>query len=144
MRRRGGWIATRDRGWIDDDGYFFHAGRADDVIISAGYTIGAVEVEDVLLQHPDVNEAAVIGVPDDLRGHVVKAFLVSKRESCSGFVSEIQEFVRTRLSAHEYPRLVAVVASLPKTPAGKVNRQALRDQEAAARGEVNSGIDGNE
>ncbi|MGI9408769.1 MAG: acyl-CoA synthetase [Hyphomicrobiaceae bacterium] len=145
VRRRGGWIATRDRGWVDGDGYFFHAGRADDVIISAGYTIGAVEVEDVLLQHPDVQEAAVIGVPDDLRGHVVKAFLVSRRESDPEFVGEIQEFVRTRLSAHEYPRMVAVVASLPKTPAGKVNRQMLRDQEAVAtEGRPSNGIDGNE
>ena len=133
VRRRGGWIATRDRGWIDSDGFFYHAGRADDVIISAGYTIGAVEVEDVLLQHPDVQEAAVIGVPDELRGHLVKAFIVSKRKGDVAFIGEIQDWVKTRLSAHEYPRQVAIVDALPKTPAGKVNRQALRDQEAAAR-----------
>ena len=143
VRRRGQWIATRDRGWVDGDGYFYHAGRADDVIISAGYTIGAVEVEDVLLQHPDVSEAAVIGVPDQLRGHVVKAYLVSHRSGGAEFTREIQEFVRTRLSAHEYPRVVAVIAALPKTPAGKVNRQALRDQEAAASLDGSShGIEG--
>ena len=77
--RRGAWFPTKDRGHVDDDGYFYHAGRADDVIISAGWTMSAVEIEDVLLRHPDVREAAVIGVADPLRGQVVKAFVVSAR-----------------------------------------------------------------
>ena len=77
--RRGAWFPTKDRGWVDADGYFYHAGRADDVIISAGWTMSAVEIEDVLLKHPDVREAAVIGVADALRGQVVKAFIVSPR-----------------------------------------------------------------
>ena len=123
------WFPTKDRGWIDEDGYFFHAGRADDVIISAGWTMSAVEIEDVLLQHPDVREAAAIGVPDALRGQVVKAFIVTDRRSDDAFASEIQDFVRTRLSQHEYPRIVAFVAELPKTPAGKVNRKVLRERE---------------
>lgn len=131
VRRRNTWIPTKDRGWIDADGYFFHGGRSDDVIISAGYTIGATEVEDALLRHPDVTEAAVIGVPDTLRGHVVKAFIVSRRQPGDAFVEEIQAFVRERLSQHEYPRHVAFVAELPKTPAGKVNRKVLREREAA-------------
>ena len=76
VRRHGAWFPTKDLGRIDEDGYFYHAGRADDVIISAGWTMSAVEIEDALLGHPDVREAAVIGVPDALRGQVVKAFVV--------------------------------------------------------------------
>jgi len=129
VRRRDRWIATKDLGWADENGWFFHAGRADDVIISAGWTMGAVEIEDALLKHPDVREAAVIGVPDAVRGQVVKAFLVSPRTGDAAFVREIQDFVRERLSAHEYPRHVAVVPALPRTPAGKVNRKVLREEE---------------
>lgn len=129
--RRDGWIPTKDRGWTDVNGWFFHAGRADDVIISAGWTMSAVEIEDVLLKHPDIMEAAAIGVPDATRGLIVKAFLVTRRTPDDAFVREVQDFVRERLSAHEYPRQIAVVAELPKTPAGKVNRKVLRDREAA-------------
>ena len=130
--RRGEWLATKDRGHVDEDGYFFHAGRADDVIISAGWTMSAVEIEDVLLAHADVSEAAVIGVADELRGQVVKAFIVSPRGGDNAFARELQEFTRTRLSQHEYPRQVAFVSALPKTPAGKVNRKALREAAAGA------------
>src|SRR5207247_8697019 len=77
--RRDGWFATKDRGRVDAEGYYFHAGRADDVIISAGWTMSAVEIEDVLLKHPDVSEAAAIGGADALRGQVEKAFIVSQR-----------------------------------------------------------------
>jgi acetyl-CoA synthetase len=128
--RRGAWFSTKDRGYVDEDGYFHHAGRADDVIISAGWTMSAVEIEDVLLRHPDVREVGVIGVPDALRGHVVKAFVVSARPGDEAFARELQEWTRTRLSQHEYPRHVAFVPALPKTPAGKVNRKALRQAEA--------------
>jgi acetyl-CoA synthetase len=130
--RRDAWFPTKDRGHVDGDGYFYHAGRADDVIISAGWTMSAVEIEDVLLRHPDVREAAVIGVADSLRGQVVKAFIVSARAGSDAFARELQEFTRTRLSQHEYPRQVAFVAALPKTPAGKVNRKALRAAEIGA------------
>jgi len=126
------WVATKDLGRTDADGYFYHAGRADDVIISAGWTMSAVEIEDAILKHPDVLEAAAIGVPDELRGQVVKAFVVSDREGDEAFTDEIQALVRNRLSQHEYPRLVAFVADLPKTPAGKVHRKMLRDQERQA------------
>jgi acetyl-CoA synthetase len=128
--RRGAWLSTKDRGWIDRDGYFHHAGRADDVIISAGWTIGATEVEDTLLKHPAVMEAAVIGVPDVTRGQVVKAFIVTRQPPAEALAAEIQDFVRARLSQHTYPRAIAFVAELPKTPAGKVNRKVLRDREA--------------
>lgn len=130
--RRDAWFPTKDRGWADADGYFYHAGRADDVIISAGWTISAVEVEGALLKHSDVREAAVIGVPDSLRGHVVKAFIVSPRRGDDAFARELQEWTRTRLAQHEYPRLVEFVTELPKTPAGKVNRKVLREREAGA------------
>ena len=130
--RRDAWFRTKDRGHVDGDGYFYHAGRADDVIISAGWTMSAIEIEDALLRHPDVREAAVIGVADAVRGQVVKAFIVSARGGDDAFARELQDFTRTRLSQHEYPRRVAFVAALPKTPAGKVNRKALRESEASA------------
>ncbi|PJI98395.1 acetyl-CoA synthetase [Acidovorax sp. 69] len=128
--RRGQWIPTKDLGRTDEDGYFFHGGRADDVIISAGWTMSAVEIENVILMHDDVLEAAVIGVPDAIRGQVVKAFVVSGRASSERFTEEVQRLVKTKLSQHEYPRHIAFVAELPKTPAGKVHRKVLREREA--------------
>ncbi|WP_296384759.1 acyl-CoA synthetase [Reyranella sp.] len=124
--RRDKWIATKDLGRTDEDGYFFHGGRADDVIISAGWTMSAIEIEDAVLKHPDVREVGAVGVPDKLRGQVVKAFVVADRPGDDGFTREIQDLVRQRLSQHEYPRLIEFVTELPKTPAGKVNRKILR------------------
>ena len=135
VMRRDGWFPTKDRGHMDADGYYFHGGRADDVIISAGWTMSAMEIEDTLLKHADVLEAAAIGVPDEIRGLVVKAFIVSGRRGDAGFVAELQKFAQEKLSRHEYPRLVVFTDELPKTPAGKVNRKILRDREAAARQE---------
>lgn len=132
--RNGEWFPTKDLARIDEDGYFEHAGRADDVIISAGWTMSAVEIEDAVLKHPDVHEAAAIGVPDELRGQVVKVFAVSQRPGNDDFIYEIQELVRDRLSRHEYPRIVEFVSELPKTPAGKVHRKKLRDREKVALG----------
>ena len=130
--RRDRWLASKDLGWTDEDGYFYHGGRADDVIISAGWTMSAVEIEDAMLKHPDVREAAAIGVKDAVRGQVVKAFIVSPRVGDDAFTHEIQQLVRERLSAHEYPRQIAFVTELPKTPAGKVNRKILREREVAS------------
>lgn len=130
--RKGEWIPTKDLGRVEEDGYYYHAGRADDVIISAGWTMSAVEIENAILLHPDVLEAAAIGVPDEVRGQVVKAFVVTGRAPGEPFVQEIQELVRSKLSQHEYPRHVAFVPELPKTPAGKVHRKVLREREAAA------------
>jgi acetyl-CoA synthetase len=127
--RNGHWLATKDLARVDSEGYFYHAGRADDVIISAGWTMSAVEIESAILKHPDVLEAAAIGVPDEGRGQVVKAFVVATRSGNESFAKEIQELVRNRLSQHEYPRHVAFVTELPKTPAGKLYRKALRDRE---------------
>jgi acetyl-CoA synthetase len=129
--RRETWIPTKDLGRVDEDAYFYHGGRADDVIISAGWTMSAIEIEDAILKHPQVQEAAAIGVPDALRGLAVKAFVVTERRGDDAFVKEIQDLVRTRLSAHEYPRHIAFVSELPKTPAGKVHRKVLRERELA-------------
>jgi acetyl-CoA synthetase len=128
VRRKGEWFLVKDRGFVDEDGYFHHGGRSDDVIISAGWTMSAVEIEDVLMSHPDVREAAVIGAADALRGQVAKAFVVAARRG-GGFEQELQDWVRTRLSLHEYPRRIEVVDELPKTPAGKIDRKTLREQD---------------
>ena len=134
VRRHDAWFPTKDRARTDSEGYFYHAGRADDVIISAGWTMSAVEIENALLAHPAVQSAAVIGVPDPLRGLIVKAFIVPSTGHATddSVIASIQACVRDRLSQHEYPRLVVFVPDLPRTPAGKINRKALRDQEANA------------
>jgi acetyl-CoA synthetase len=130
--RRNRWETTKDLAKIDADGYFYHAGRADDVIISAGWTMSAVEIENTLLKHPDVKEAAVIAVPDAIRGQVAKAFIVTDRLPNDEYADELTKFTRERLSQHEFPRHIAFVSEIPKTPAGKVNRKVLRDRESAA------------
>ncbi len=129
--RRDGWETTKDLATVDADGYFYHAGRADDVIISAGWTMSAVEIENTLLKHPDVREAGVIGVPDATRGQVAKAFIVTSRAPSTEYADELKNFTRERLSQHEFPRHIAFVAELPKTPAGKIHRKVLRDREVA-------------
>ena len=93
--------------------------------------MSAAEIENTLLKHPDVREAGVIAVPDATRGQVAKAFVVTDRASSEAYVKELQVFTRERLSQHEFPRHVAFVDELPKTPAGKINRKLLRDREAA-------------
>ncbi|WP_369805596.1 acyl-CoA synthetase [Sphingobium sp. EM0848] len=129
--RRDNWETTKDLARIDEDGYFYHCGRADDVIISAGWTMSPVEIENTMLKHPDVAEAAVIGVPDATRGQVVKGYVVAKRPGDPAFTKELQDFTRERLSQHEFPRIIEFVDELPKTPAGKINRKVLRDRESA-------------
>ncbi len=129
--KRDRWETTKDRAKIDDDGYFYHCGRADDVIISAGWTMSAVEIENTLLKHDAVLEAAVIGVPDPMRGQVVKAFIVSNQSESPALFEELKQFTREKLSQHEFPRIIEFVDELPKTPAGKVHRKVLRDREAA-------------
>jgi acetyl-CoA synthetase len=125
------WETTKDLAKLDAEGYLYHCGRADDVIISAGWTMSAVEIEATLLKHADVREAAVIGVADAVRGQVAKAFIVSDRAASDDYIDELKTFTRERLSQHEFPRHIAFVSELPKTPAGKVHRKVLRDREAA-------------
>ena len=124
----GDWMTTGDQGVIDDDGYFTFVGRDDDVITSAGYRIGPGEIEDCLIKHPAVALAAVIGKPDAVRTEIVKAFIVLKsgHERSDALAGDIQEFVRTHLSAHEYPREIAFIDEMPMTTTGKVIRRLLR------------------
>ena len=122
-------VPTKDLGRTDEDGYFFHGGRADDVIISAGWTMSAVEIEDALLKHPDVREVGVIGVPDELRGQVVKAFVVTDRQGDDAFAQgDPGPRARAPQPARVSAPVVEFVAELPKTPAGKVNRKVLRER----------------
>jgi acetyl-CoA synthetase len=134
----GEWFHTKDAAVQDEDGYFWYVGRADDVIIAAGYRIGPFEVESVCLEHPAVREAAVVASPDELRGSVVKAFIVLAEgyEPADELADELKVFVRGRLSAYAYPRRVEFVAELPKTLTGKIRRAELRqlELERAANG----------
>lgn len=127
---KGGWLLTGDLARMDEDGYFHFLGRDDDIITSAGYRIGPAEIEDVLLRHPAVALAAVVGKPDDLRTEIVKAFLVLRDGVApdEGLVADIQGFVRTRLAAYEYPREIAFLTEMPVTTTGKVIRRLLREQ----------------
>ncbi len=125
IRKRGEWFLIKDRGSMDAQGYFYHAGRSDDAIISAGYTISATEMEDVLLRHEDVKDVAVVGVKDEMRGLIPKAFVVSDRRGPE-FASELQAFAKEHLGKHEYPRAIAFLDALPRTTASKIDRKALR------------------
>lgn len=131
---RGAWMETGDRAVMDEQGYLFFLGRDDDVITSAGYRIGPGEVEDCLLRHPAVALAAVIGLPDAERTERVTAVIVAKPgiETGPALAAEIQDFVRTRLAAHLYPRQVEFRDALPQTATGKIMRGVLR-QELSAR-----------
>jgi acetyl-CoA synthetase len=124
----GDYLLTGDLGRQDADGYFWFQGRSDDVITSAGYRLGPGEIEDCLMKHPAVALAAAVGIPDPVRTEVVKAFLVLKpgRTGTPELAREIQEFVKTRLAAHEYPRLVEFIDALPMTTTGKIIRRELR------------------
>ncbi len=125
----GDWLLTGDLARRDDDGYFWFAGRSDDLITSAGYRIGPGEIEDCLLGHPAVSMAAVAGIPDPVRTEAVKAWIVLRPglTGSPGLAAEIQAFVKTRLAAHEYPRHVVFVDALPMTATGKIIRRQLRD-----------------
>jgi acetyl-CoA synthetase len=127
----GDWFHTKDAAELDEDGYVWYAGRADDVIISAGYRIGPFEVESACVEHPAVKEAAAVASPDARRGDVVKAFIVlaGSREPTDELADEIKQHVRERHSAYAYPREIEFVDDLPKTLTGKIRRVELREQE---------------
>ncbi len=130
----GEWFHTKDAASLDADGYVWYEGRADDVIIAAGYRIGPFEVESACLEHPAVAEAAAVASPDERRGNVVKAFIVlaEGHDPTDEVAEEIKAFVRDRLSAYAYPRRVEFVTELPKTLTGKIRRIELRQREAEA------------
>jgi acetyl-CoA synthetase len=132
----GEWFHTKDAATQDEDGYVWYAGRADDVIIAAGYRIGPFEVESACLEHPAVQEAAAVASPDERRGNVVKAFIVVAKGHAGSdeLAEEIKTFVRDRLSAYAYPRRIEFVSDLPKTLTGKIRRIELREREREAAG----------
>ena len=135
LRLAGRWLRKHDLARQDVNGYFWYHGRADDLIKSGGYRIGPAEVEDCLLTHPAVAEAAVVASPDAQRGHIVKAF-VRLRESASAsaeLTHALQDLVKTRLAAYKYPREVEYVDRFEMTSSGKINRKQLRAAEVARK-----------
>jgi len=129
-----GFYYTGDKACMDEDGYFWFIGRNDDVIKSSGYRIGPFEVESALLEHPAVQESAVVGSPDLIRGMIVKAFVVLKPgyQPSESLVRELQAHVRNTTAPYKYPRAIEFVPELPKTISGKIRRNVLRDQEMQA------------
>ncbi|MFC4713194.1 acyl-CoA synthetase MbcS [Planococcus dechangensis] len=125
---RGDWYLTGDQASRDEDGYFWFEGRSDDIIISSGYTIGPFEVEDALMKHPAVQECAVVAAPDEIRGNIVKAFVVLRNEidKNDGMVKELQDHVKGITAPYKYPRVIEFLTELPKTASGKIRRVELR------------------
>jgi acetyl-CoA synthetase len=128
-RRDGGTWRTGDRVGQDEDGYLHFEGRADDVIISAGYRIGPFEVESALVSHPAVAEAAAVAAPDPERGQVVRAVVVLRdgHEPSPALAQALQDHVKRQTAPYKYPRIVEFADDLPKTASGKVRRAVLRD-----------------
>jgi acetyl-CoA synthetase len=129
---RGDYYITGDRAKKDEDGYFWFEGRSDDIIISSGYTIGPFEVEDALVKHPLVKECAVVASPDEIRGHVVKAFIVLRDgvdRNDPDLIPNLQEHVKQLTAPYKYPRKIEFVDDLPKTTSGKIRRVELRQRE---------------
>ena len=131
---RGDYYITGDKAKKDEDGYFWFEGRSDDIIISSGYTIGPFEVEDALIKHSLVRECAVVASPDEIRGNVVKAFVVLQdnvEQEEETLIKLLQEHVKELTAPYKYPRKIEFVAELPKTTSGKIRRIELRQQELA-------------
>ncbi|MCZ2259729.1 acyl-CoA synthetase MbcS [Sporosarcina sp. G11-34] len=132
MQFRGDYYVTGDRAKMDEDGYFWFEGRGDDIIISSGYTIGPFEVEEALLQHGAIRECAVVASPDEVRGNVVKAFIVLRdpsRVNEEGLIKEIQDHVKALTAPYKYPRKIEFIDEMPKTASGKVMRVELRKRD---------------
>jgi len=130
-RFQGDWYLTGDTARRDEQGYYWFVGRADDVIKSAGYRIGPFEVESALIEHPAVVEAAVVGKPDPVRGCVIKAFVVLRKDHApdAALKAELQEHCKRVTAPYKYPREIEFVAELPKTVSGKIRRVELRGRE---------------
>jgi long-chain acyl-CoA synthetase len=123
-----GWLRTGDGGYVDEDGYLFLTDRIKDMIVSGGENVYPIEVEDVLAQHADVADVAVVGIPDAHWGELVKAFVIL-RPGCSGTGDELVAFARERLAGYKLPRAIEFVDDLPRTPSGKVLKRELRERE---------------
>jgi acetyl-CoA synthetase len=123
---------TLDLAWRDEWGYYWYVGRADDVIKSSGYRIGPFEVESALLEHPAVVETAITGVPDEVRGQIIKATVVLRKgyEPSEALKKELQEHVKRTTAPYKYPRIIEFVSELPKTISGKIRRVELRERDA--------------
>ncbi|MEQ6250254.1 AMP-binding protein [Sulfitobacter sp. HNIBRBA3233] len=121
-----GWNVTGDAFWMDDDGYLHFAARNDDMIVSSGYNIAGPEVEAALLSHPDVTECAVIGVPDDARGMIVQAHVVTGATPDDALAKALQDHVKNTIAPYKYPRSIVFCDSLPKTQTGKIQRFLLK------------------
>jgi len=128
---RNGWNYTGDAYVMDADGYYWYQGRADDMIVSAGYNISAAEVEGVLLDHPAVQECGVVAGADPERGTIVKAFVLLRDPALASdaLVTELQDFVKREIAPYKYPRAIEFVAELPRTETGKLQRYKLRQAE---------------
>ena len=125
-----GWNITGDTYVRDADGFFWYQARSDDMIISGGYNIAGPEIEEVLLSHPEVTECGVVGVPDEARGQLVKAFVILKAGVAGddAKVRELQDLVKERIAPYKYPRAIEFVPALPRTNTGKLQRFRLREQ----------------
>lgn len=123
---------TGDMAWRDEDGYYWFVGRTDDVIKSSGYRIGPFEVESALMTHPGVIECAITGVPDEIRGHIIKATVVLsaeyKNQACDELIKELQDHVKNVTAPYKYPRIIEFVDELPKTISGKIRRVEIRQK----------------
>ena len=128
-----GWNLTGDAYSVDEDGYFVFCSRTDDMIVSSGYNIAGIEVEDALCAHPAVLECDVVGVPDEARGQLVKAFVVLDGSAIATsdettMCAELQDFVKQGIAPYKYPRAIELVERLPRTGTGKVQRFRLRQK----------------
>ena len=123
-----GWNTTGDMCTMDEDGYVWYQGRTDDMIISSGYNISGAEIEAALLPHPAVSECGVVGVPDEARGMIIKAFIVLAGDfrASEQLAGELQEFAKQTIAPYKYPRVIEFIAELPKTQTGKIQRHKLR------------------
>ncbi|KAA0549092.1 acyl--CoA ligase [Bacillus sp. BGMRC 2118] len=136
---RGDYYVTGDKARLDEDGYFWFEGRGDDIIISSGYTIGPFEVEDALVKHPFVKECAVVASPDEIRGSIVKAYVVLKDNvdtKDQTLIPTLQDHVKQLTAPYKYPRKIEFVTDLPKTTSGKIRRIELRQLEQTQRASI--------
>jgi long-chain acyl-CoA synthetase len=131
---RDGWLFTGDLGYMDEQGYFYVVDRKKDLIIAGGFNIYPREIEEVLYEHPEIQEAVAVGIPDPYRGETVKVFVVVK-EGSTITEEEIEQFARKHLAAYKVPRVYEFRSELPKTAVGKILRRALIDEEKKKSGE---------
>ncbi|WP_366203934.1 acyl-CoA synthetase MbcS [Bacillus safensis] len=134
-QRRGNYFITGDRAKKDEDGYFWFESRRDDIIVSSGYTIGPFEVEDALIKHSAVKECAVVASPDEIRGSIVKAYVVLRDGVAQSdeLIKELQTHVKNTTAPYKYPREIEFIDELPKTPSAKIRRVELRERELARK-----------